>query len=169
MKTWIQWSATILLFALAGCSSSESTSSHRETATEVTCRSNRVCDFDTWLCTSTFDETITTFIDEYSEDFDQHTTITNHTDVIRTDDIDVFENVLASTQTEILTTITRDELISIDEFGQEDITVTENTTVTTTTWQQDCSTCLVEVCSVADNGIEICLIEAWLPVFPACQ
>ncbi|WP_089938533.1 hypothetical protein [Candidatus Entotheonella palauensis] len=169
MKTWLQWGSAILILALAGCSSSESTSNHRETDTAVTCRSDRVCDLDSLLCTSTFDEVITTFIDEYNEDFDQHITITDHTDVIRTDDINVFETVLASTQTEVLTTTTRDEFISIDEFGHEDITITEATTVTTTTWQQDCPACLVEVCSATDGGVARCIIETRFPAFPVCQ
>ena len=131
MKTWSRWGVAILVLALAGCYASGSTS-NRETETDITCRSDRVCDFDRLLCTSTFDEVITTFIDEYGEDFDQHTTITDDLQVSRIDEIDVFETVLASTQVEVLTTTTRDEFISFDAFGHEDRSVTEVTTVTTT-------------------------------------
>ncbi len=169
MRTWIRVGIALFVCALAGCSSSETTSSNRETDTEITCRSDRLCDFDNLLCTSTFDELITTFIDEYGDDFDQHTTITDDLHVIRTDDIDVFETVLASTQTEVLSTTTRDEFISFDEFGHEDRTITEVTTVTTTTWQQDCPACLVEVCSATNDGVEQCVFETRLPAFPVCQ
>ncbi|PON18030.1 hypothetical protein C2W62_10040 [Candidatus Entotheonella serta] len=168
MQTWSRWVVVLLLLILVGCSSS-GTTSNRETDTEVSCRSDRVCDFNSLLCTSTFDELITTFIDEYGEDFDQHTTITDDLHVIRTDDIDVFETVLASTQTEVLTTTTRDEFISFDEFGLEERTFTEVTTVTTTTWQQDCPTCLVEVCSATNSDVPQCVFETRLPPFPVCQ
>ena len=168
IKNGIRWGVAILALALAGCYESESTS-HRETDTEVTCSSDRVCDLNRLLCTSIFDELFTTFIDEYNIDFDLHTTITDDLEVRRTDAIDVFETVLASTQTEVLTTTTREEFISIDEFGHEDSSLTVVTTVTVTTWQQDCPTCFVEVCSATNGGVERCVLETRLPAFPVCQ
>ena len=167
MKTWLQWGITVLALALAGCDESASPP-HRETATEVSCDSDRVCDFDRLLCTSIFDEVFTTFIDEYHDDFDLHTTITDRLEVTRTDAIDIFAFVLASTQTEVLTTTTRDEWISIDAFGYEHITVSEVATVTITTWQQDCPSCFVEVCSATDGSVAQCAIEFRFPAFPVC-
>jgi hypothetical protein len=170
MKIWLGWGFAVLALAQAGCSESESDSPfHRETETEVVCRDDRQCDFIDLVCTSTFDEVFTTFIDEYNDDYDLHTTITDRLEVIRTDDIDLFATPLASLQTEVLTTTTREEFVSIGPFGDEEISVTQVTTVTVTTWQQDCPTCFVEVCSATDNELERCVIESRLPAFPVCQ
>jgi len=170
MKIWLGCGFVMLALALAGCDESESESAfHQETETEVVCRDDQDCDFINLVCTSTFDEVFTTFIDEYGEDFDLHTTITDHLEVIRTDDVDSFATPLASFQTEVLTTTTREEFVSIDPFGDEEISVTQVTTVTVTTWQQDCPACLVEVCSATDGGVERCAIESRLPAFPVCQ
>ena len=168
MRTWLSGCLALLLLALTGCE--DVTSSPRQVHTDVTCASEYVCDPDALVCTSSFDETFTTFIDEYSDNFDHHTTITDQTQTVRQDELDDALFVVASFQTERLTTTTTDEFISIDDYGNEEVTTSHTVTVTETTWQQDCPTCLLTVCTTHETGGDTCVLSsAPFPAFPVCH
>lgn len=161
----------LLLCALTGC---EEVNDHhhrpnREVRTALSCTDESICDFDALECNATFDEVFTTFIDEYGDDFDIHTTIEEQTLTRRHDDIDELATLEASFQTETLTTTTTEKFIDFDLYGHETVSITETTTVTVTTWSIDCPTCPVEVCTSSGNSGEMCTRTAFFPEFPQCS
>jgi hypothetical protein len=167
MRTWLSSCPALLLLALTGC---EEIPTSRQVQTDVTCSSAYMCDLDARVCTSSFDEIFTTFIDEYGDDFDHHITITDETQIVRQDDLDDALFVAASWQTERLTTTTTDVFISIDDYGHEELTTSHTVTVALTTWQQDCPTCLITVCTTNESGGRTCaLSHAPLPALPVCR
>ena len=168
MRTWLSGCLALMLLTLTGCE--DVPSSPRQVQTDVTCASEYVCDLDALVCTSSFDEIFTTFIDEYSDDFDHHVTMTDQTQTVRQDDLDDALLVVASFQTERLSTTTTDEFISIDDYGNEEVTTSYTVTVTVTTWQQDCPTCLITVCTTNEIGGDTCVLSsAPLPALPVCR
>ncbi len=168
---WKYGSVFLLTFALVGCYGyHDDDDSHRDTSTEVVCSSDGFCDQTSSTCTSTFDEIYTTFIDEYSPDFDRYTTITEDTVVTRIDDVDETLNLLASVQTEtFVVTTTEDELI-YDHNDDEHATITRTEEWVVTTWTRACPTCEVEVCtSSGDDPLQTCLFITAFPPFPQCE
>ncbi len=175
MNTCFPWkygSVFLLTLALVGCYDyhHDDDDSQRDTSTDVVCSSDSVCDPTLSTCTSTLDETFTTFIDDYDYDFDRHTTITEDTVVTRTDDVDGTFNTLASVQTETFVVTTTEDEIVYDHDGEEHVTITTTTEQVRTTWTQDCPTCAVEVCtSSSDEPVETCTVAAAFPPVPQCE
>ncbi len=165
MKRWLFCCLALMLVALTGC---EDVHSDRDVQTDVTCSSAQSCDLHGLTCTLTFDETYTTFIDEYGHDFDRHETLSDRTETVRHDEIDETALILASFQEEVLTSVTIDEYISIDPYGHESISSTETTIVTITTWEQDCPTCPIRLCTTYDRGPRTCQVTPHWPEFPVC-
>ena len=167
----VSWCGLILLLlVIAGCKEKQS---DRDIRTEVSCSSESVCDQFNLECTSTFDETLTTYIDEfgadYGDDFERFVTLEDRTQTIRRDDIDDEFVILASFQEEHFTATTIEEEIWYDHFGDEDRTITEEQTVTLTSWAQDCPTCPVTVCISNAPEHPFCFTQTDFPEFPVCD
>lgn len=167
MRSWLLYSLGSLLIGLVGCN--EVTSS-RSVTTDVACHANRQCDLATSTCTSTSDETFTIYEDEYSDGFEHYITSTHHTVIVRYEDVDIHNpaHVLATFQTETLISYIVNDYITIDPHWYEDLSRIATETITITTWQQDCPTCLTWMCTQNGTARETCHIVATIPDLPVC-
>lgn len=161
----------LLLLIIAGCKEERA---DRDVRTEVACASDSSCDRFGLECTSTFDETVTTVIDEFGVDafggeFDRFSTLEDRTQTLRRDDIDDDLVIVASFQEERFTATTTEEEIRFNQFGDEERILTQSQGVTLTTWTQDCPDCPVVVCTSTEAADQVCFIQTFFPEFPVCD